>query len=1006
MKSMRYRCTGWALAPVCGALLFGASFSAAQSLESLEVVATISAPAPSPTVFVRHPGGYKPVSMSPPYLHARTSPQAVTVTGGRPNYRHYFCLDKALEDVRPSSHRACTAVADRVPLEKVELTLAMIDFGGVAWHIAVGVRKSFRAQWIPIPAASPVELAPALAATETQYTAKIHPYANGLRVTPAAAGTITVRLGEGAETTVASGETHLIEGLADGANTLAVKVENDDASKTFTVQLERALLPDPVVRAAVLEAIGKPPGVALAEDNLQELRTLRLSSAGVTDLAGLGAAANLTWLSLEGNELRDIDIAELAKLHALSWLDLSNNALTDISALAGLSNLRDLLLTDNAVADLTPLSTLTELRTLTLDGNAVEDLWPLAGLSGLEQLSLRENRVADLLPLTGLPALRYLWLRRNRIENIRPLSGLRNLRRLELADNAVVDVGPLRTLNKLQWLNLERNAVRDVSGLRHRTALTRLRLAGNAIVDTRRLAAGRALAIGDAVGLVDNPLSGQSIETHVPALRGAGAAVLAGWPVPFFPAAGDESGRQGFLRVINRSNAAGEVHVFAVDDAGVRAPAVRLAIGPRQARHVNSGDLELGNPGKGLPQGIGAPTAGAWRLSVASALDIEVLAAIRTPDGFLTSIHDALPRDGRLETLRAAVFNPRRNRRQVSSLRLVNPGAVDEPVSVWGQDDNGFGRLASGWVVPAGGALTLTAAQLESYQLAARRPGLGRGVGKWRLAVHARWPVQAMSLLASPTGHLANLSAAPANRDADGTWRLPLFPAAAEPFRQGFARIKNRSGRGCLVRIEAVDDAGVRAGPVALQIGPLRTVHINSDDLENGNVDKGLAEGVGSPTSGDWRLALTSNLDIRAYAYVRTDDGFLTAMHDVAPVTEGETPGSGVARVSIFNPGSNRRQQSLLRFVNDGEANAEVSISGVDDAGEGSATVSATIPAGEARTFSAADLEGGSALFVGALGDGEGKWRLAVAFDQPLTVMSLLQSPTGHLTNLSSTTRP
>ena len=38
----------------------------------------------------------------------------------------------------------------------------------------------------------------------------------------------------------------------------------------------------------------------------------------------------------------------------------------------------------------------------------------------------------------------------------------------------------------------------------------------------------------------------------------------------------------------------------------------------------------------------------------------------------------------------------------------------------------------------------------------------------------------------------------------------------------------------------------------------------------------------------------------------------------------------------------------------------------------------------------------------GALGDGAGKWRLVVTSEQPIQVMSLLASPTGHLTNLST----
>ena len=51
--------------------------------------------------------------------------------------------------------------------------------------------------------------------------------------------------------------------------------------------------------------------------------------------------------------------------------------------------------------------------------------------------------------------------------------------------------------------------------------------------------------------------------------------------------------------------------------------------------------------------------------------------------------------------------------------------------------------------------------------------------------------------------------------------------------------------------------------------------------------------------------------------------------------------------------------------------------------------------------LTAQELEEGSAGVEGRFGDGAGKWRLTVSADQPVQVMSLLLSPTGHLTNLS-----
>ena len=69
-----------------------------------------------------------------------------------------------------------------------------------------------------------------------------------------------------------------------------------------------------------------------------------------------------------------------------------------------------------------------------------------------------------------------------------------------------------------------------------------------------------------------------------------------------------------------------------------------------------------------------------------------------------------------------------------------------------------------------------------------------------------------------------------------------------------------------------------------------------------------------------------------------------------------------------------------------------------------------TLPAGSACTVDAAQLESGTGLACGApqdgLGDGTGKWRLAVASDARLVAMSLLSSPAGHLTNLSGKAAP
>ena len=717
-------------------------------------------------------------------------------------------------------------------------------------------------------------------------------------------------------------------------------------------------LPDPALTAAVERALGKRPGTLRISD-LLALRTLNLDGAGISSLAGLEQAVSLESLSLGGNA------------------PAAGGAPLDLSPLAGLTSLRTLLLSGTAVRDLSPLSGLSSLEQLWLDGNDLADISALAGLNSLIYLHLGDNQIADISALAGLSALRRLWLPGNMVADVSALAGLRALTRLDLSRNRIVDASPLRGLTRLAWLRLGWNRLADVSGL----------------------AGHPGLADGGALGLRGNPLGAAALDTHIPALRDAGATVVFGWAVPLFPSAADAAGRSGVVRVLNRSDMDGAVLVEAVDEAGQTFGPVALSLAAGAAASFDSADLENGNAAMGLAEGLGPPMAGSWRLHLWSPLDIEVLAYVRTPDGFLTPLHGELPRAG--DSLSAFLFNPASNRAQRSSLRVFNPVPASARMSVWGVDDAGRGRFAPGFDAPAGAPLALTAGQLERSRGAAGA-GLGNGAGKWRLRVHAPWPLSASSWLASPSGHLSNLSSPPLRAAADEMLRLPLFPSAMNPAgREGFARVANMTAADGMVEISAVDDAGVKAGPVELPLAARATMHFNSDDLENGNAKKGLASGVGAPTKGAWRLELqSSTLALAAASYARHTDGFVTSLHETAPAADS------AARVAVFHPASSDEQRSLLRLANNGDEPAMATITGVDDAGAASEPLTATVPAGEALTLTAAQLEDGGEGLEGALGDGEGKWRLTVAFDNPLTVMSLLESPAGHLSNLSAAARP
>ena len=278
---------------------------------------------------------------------------------------------------------------------------------------------------------------------------------------------------------------------------------------------------------------------------------------------------------------------------------------------------------------------------------------------------------------------------------------------------------------------------------------------------------------------------------------------------------------------------------------------------------------------------------------------------------------------------------------------------------------------------------------------------------------------------------------------ADDHIIIPYFLAASEyedlnEGRQGFLRLINHSDSDIMVTVRAVDDAGNEKPAFTVALDARATIHFNSLDLESNprsrdflqNADGTAFMGVGVPyldanqtEGGHWRLRIEADNDailndIEALEYVRTRSGFLTTMHDSA--REQPMEGGGMMyQVRIFNPGSNRTQRSSLYLINNAASAASVTVTGVDDAGmRGESDVSFTLGGGRAAEIPAQALENmetateedlmGMVMpeggLTGMLGDGAGKWQLFVASDQPLHVLSLMKTPGGYISNLSTTT--
>ncbi len=336
----------------------------------------------------------------------------------------------------------------------------------------------------------------------------------------------------------------------------------------MTATAQTVDIPDPNLRAAIKDKLGKASGETITTTEIANLTHLSAKKSNISDLTGLEHATNLTTLWIDSNSISDI--SPLAGLNQLTNLLLASNSITDISPLAGLTNLTiDLSLSDNSITDISPLARLTNLTGLSLSSNSITDISPLAGLYQLTQLwlntnsisnisllaeltnltelslgnnsitdisplaeltnltglLLNDNSIIDISPLARLNKLTYLSLENNSITDISPLAGLYQLTMLWLSSNSISDISPLAGLNKLTWLNLHDNSITDISPLARLNQLTWLDLRGNSISDILPLVANTGLGRNDSLILTANPLNSASINIHIPALQSRGVKV-------------------------------------------------------------------------------------------------------------------------------------------------------------------------------------------------------------------------------------------------------------------------------------------------------------------------------------------------------------------------------------------------------------------------------------------------------------------------------------------------
>ena len=259
--------------------------------------------------------------------------------------------------------------------------------------------------------------------------------------------------------------------------------------KEFTVPAEAASLED----LALLPYVEKLSVSGMKLDSLSFLSSLtalaELSLSGcrfpADDLSIIASLPKLTRLNMAECGLSTI--AALSEAQNLTHLDLSNNTLQNLVPLSTMHTLQEIILNHNAVVSLDALSNLTNLETLDIAYNSVSDLSPLASCRSLKQLSAGNNSITILSALNNLPDLNCLQLENNRISDLSLLSDCHSLTELNVSRNAITDISPLASLTNLKDLNFSYNQVEQLPKWDDGNALSNINGSYNALTSIDNL---------------------------------------------------------------------------------------------------------------------------------------------------------------------------------------------------------------------------------------------------------------------------------------------------------------------------------------------------------------------------------------------------------------------------------------------------------------------------------------------------------------------------------------
>lgn len=278
---------------------------------------------------------------------------------------------------------------------------------------------------------------------------------------------------EGGETTVIA--------ITVGGNGLV----SDATYAGYTIGnvVEPVTISNPTLDSYVRGLLGKSASDTIMSDELWSMTELEVPD-GVTDLSDLALFTGLQSLTVNGQPALDFSVLSnltalqhlnlsgctlssaaldlIGSLPDLTYLDISNCAVSSVNSLVGLTKLTYLNLSDNSISDITALSSMTGLTELYLSNNPINTITYLNNCLALQTLGIENCNVSKLSALAGNTSLVTLNAANNNIEDISLLSGCTALSVLDVSSNKVKDISVLASLPELTKFTADKNQITDI----------------------------------------------------------------------------------------------------------------------------------------------------------------------------------------------------------------------------------------------------------------------------------------------------------------------------------------------------------------------------------------------------------------------------------------------------------------------------------------------------------------------------------------------------------------